>query len=439
MVDLRIKNGMVITMDKGNSVVASDVYVDKGRIAAVGGPEQPARQEIDARGMVVMPGMCDIHDHLRDLAPGLSAGEGLKLDDMLRFHWRLNETAGTAEYRVMAAFSTARLLKAGITTVVDHIYPFHRPGLAEAAVKGYSQTGIRWFMARGIMTKGYDPICETKENALAAIRELAGGLIPKDRLFAAPVSFRQATPDVYEACCRLANEIGIGLYTHIAETVAEVDSIQKEYGARPVEFLHKLGFGSKKSIFVHCVMLSEQEIHMLAESGTSVVHCPTNHMKLAKGFTPVPKLLEAGVNVALGIDTMADLFREVRLETLLQSIHNSNPAIVPPTTALRMATMHGAKAVSMGDELGSLEPGKKADLICVDMSGIHDQPILDPIWSIVYRAEGSDVAHVVVDGEVVVRNHRLTKVDEEALVQETQGIVRSYLNRAGLEKQPVWQ
>ncbi len=438
MIDLRIKNGVVVTMDSANSVLKGDVYVDGGRIVAVGQHEQSARQEIDAAGMVVMPGMTDLHDHLRDLTPGMSAGEGLKLDDLLRFHWRLNETTGTTEYRVMGAYSTARLLKAGITSVVDHIYPFHQPGLAEAAVEGYSQTGIRWFMARGIMTKGYTPICETKENALAAIRELAGSVVPKERLFVAPVSFRQADPDVYEDACRLADDLGIGIYTHIAETAQEVDTILSQYGARPVEFLHKLGFAGKRAIFVHCVLLSDKEIELLVESGTHVVHCPVNHMKLAKGVTPVPKLLKAGVNVALGIDMQADLFREARQELLLQSVANLNPSLIAPVTALQMATVHGAKALGMEDQMGSIEVGKRADLICVDLSGIHNQPVLDPIWTLTYRVEGSDVAHVVVDGQVVVLNHRLTRVDEVALIQETRGVIRSYLDRAGLQSQRVW-
>ena len=160
MADLRIKHGIVVTIDDNNTITEADVYIKDDRITAIGGPVQQASQEIDATGMVLIPGMHNLHDHLRDLTPGIKAGEGLKLDDLLRFYWRLNEAAGEEEYKTMAAFSTARLLKAGITSVVDHIYPFHRPHLAEASVAGYKMSGIRWFMARGLMTKGYEPICE---------------------------------------------------------------------------------------------------------------------------------------------------------------------------------------------------------------------------------------------------------------------------------------
>ncbi len=438
MVDLRIKDGVVVALQPDSPPIVADIYVNEGRIVAIGGPEQAARRTIDAAGMVVMPGMIDLHDHLRDLTPGLNIGEGLKLDDILRVNWRLSESMGVAEYGVLAAAATARLLKAGVTSVVDHIYPFHRPHLAEATVEGYSQTGIRWFMARGIMTKPYAPISESASDAFAAIREMAGSLVPKDRLYIAPVSFRQADPDVYVEARRVADELGIGLYTHIAETTQEVDAILKEHGARPVEFLHRLGFAGKNTVFVHCVLLSNEEIEMLVESGTHVVHCPTNHMKLAKGFTPVPKLLQAGVNVALGVDMMTDLFAEVRQEVLLQSIHNSNPAVMPPLTALQMATLHGARALGMEAELGSLDVGKRADIICVGLSDIRNQPVLDPIWTLVHRAQGSDVAHVVVDGQVVVENRRLTTVDEAALVAEVAQLSKSFLERAGFADQPVW-
>jgi 5-methylthioadenosine/S-adenosylhomocysteine deaminase len=141
---------------------------------------------------------------------------------------------------------------------------------------------------------------------------------------------------------------------------------------------------------------------------------------------------------ALGIDMQVDLFREVRQELLLQSVSNLNPAIISPINAFRMGNVNGARALGMGDDLGILAPGKKADIVCVDLSSIHNQPVLDPLWNIIYRSEGSDVAHVIVDGEVVVRDHKLTRVDEEALIKETQDVIRFYLKRVGLESQPVW-
>jgi 5-methylthioadenosine/S-adenosylhomocysteine deaminase len=438
VVDLRISGGTVVTVDADGRIVRGDVYVDRGRISAVGGPEQRARRTLNATGMLVMPGMINLHDHLRDLTPGIRLGEGLKLDAMLRRFWELGRAAGKAEYRVGAALGTAKLLKSGVTSVVDHLYTFHRPGLAEASVEGYASSGIRWFMARGIMTRPYEPISESIDTALRAIEKLADRVVPREWLFVAPVSFRQATPDEYVEARRLADRLGLRTYAHVAETPAEIDMIRSTYGARPVELLHRIGFAGADTTLVHCVYLSAAEIRMLARSGATVVHCPSNHMRLAKGVTSVPKLLDAGVNVGFGIDQMDDLFAEMRQELLMQGLHHSNPGILSPAVSMEMATARGAVGVGLGDELGRIEVGRRADLVCVDVSAAHLQPVLDPVWTLVNRAHGHDVAHVVVDGEVVVKDGRLTKVDEQALIEEARGVARAYLRRAGVGTERVW-
>ena len=436
VVALRIRGGTVVTLDASRRVVVADVYVDKGRIVAIDGPEQPARRSLDATGMVVIPGMHDLHDHLRDLTPGLRLSGGQRLDDLLRAYWRLSESSGPDEYRIGAALAGARLLKAGVTSVVDHLYPFHRPGLAAAAVQGYTATGIRWFMARGIMTRPYRPICEPSRQAFREIRDLIDDLVPRERLLVAPVSFRQAPVSVYREARRLADRYGLRLYTHVAETAQEVADTRAQYGMRPVELLHHLGFTGSDALLVHCVYLSAREIRSLGRAGTHIVHCPSNHMMLAKGVTPVPALLEAGVNVGLGVDMMGDLFEETRQEVLLQGLHASDPGAVTPETALGMATWRGAAALGMYD-LGRLEVGAVADLVCIDVSAAHLQPILDPVWTVVHRVHGHDVAHVVVDGQVVVRSGRLVNVDERALVDEAKEIAARYLRRAGETKQEV--
>ncbi len=175
----------------------------------------------------------------------------------------------------------------------------------------------------------------------------------------------------------------------------------------------------------------------LGRSGTHVVHCPTNHLKLAKGVAPVTRLLAAGVNVALGVDTMDDLFADMRQVMLVQGLMASNPGAITPQRSLEMASRGGAAALGLGAELGSIEVGKTADLVCVDMKAAHLQPILDPVWTIVNRAHGHDVSHVVVDGRVVVQGGRLTQVDEAALIEEARDITAAYLRRAGISTERV--
>ena len=432
-VDLVVTGGLCVACNETGDVTSGDIYLDGGRIVAVGGPPRPARRSLDASGTIVIPGLINLHDHLRDMTPGLSAGEGLKLDDMLRFYWRLNETAGPVEYETMAAYSTARLLAAGVTTVVDHVYPFHRPGLDAATIAGYQTTGIRWFLARGLMTQGHEPICESIDDAFERIGTLLDGGVPGDRIMPAPVSFRQAAPEDYLAARRFADAHGLRLYTHVAETAAEVAAVQAEHGSRPIEFLHRLGFTGPDVTLVHCVLLSDTEIELLAGSGTHVVHCPSNHMKLAKGLTRVLDLIDAGVNVGLGVDQMVDIFCEMRQEVLLQSIRNEDPGAISPALALRMATANGAKAVGLGGQLGEISAGARADLVCVAADGLGFGPVLDPVWNLVHRAGGSDVRHVIVDGEPLIEDREFVHLDVEALRRQAMDVIDGYLAKANID------
>ena len=434
IVDLVVRGGLCVTCNEAGDITADDLYIDGGRIVAVGGPPRAARRSVDASGTIVIPGLVNLHDHLRDMTPGLSAGEGLKLDEMLRFYWRLNEVAGPVEYETMAAYSTARLLAAGVTTVVDHVYPFHRDGLDEATVAGYEATGIRWYLARGLMTRGHDPISEPLATGFDRVGALLAAGVPAERVMLAPVSFRQAAPDDYVAAREFADTHGLRLYTHVAETAAEVRAVRAEHGCGAIEFLHRLGFCGPDVTLVHCVLLSDAEIDLLARTGTHVVHCPSNHMKLAKGFTRVLDLMAAGVNVGLGVDQMTDVFCEMRQEVLLQSIHNSDPGAISPAAALRMATANGARAVGLGGRLGEITAGALADLVCVATDDIRFGPVLDPAWSVVHRASASDVRHVIVDGDVLVEDGAFTRLDVEALRRQAMDVIDGYLARAGIDQ-----
>jgi 5-methylthioadenosine/S-adenosylhomocysteine deaminase len=281
------------------------------------------------------------------------------------------------------------------------------------------------------MTKPFRPLCERRRDALARIEGLLDAGVPADRLMVAPVSFRQATPEDYRAARRLADRRGLRLYTHIAETRAEVAQSLQAFGLRPVEHLDRLGWTGPDVTLVHCVMLSAREVGLLARSGTSVVHCPSNHMTLAKGITGVPRLLARGVPVCLGLDGMDSMLLEVRLEVLMQSLAALDPAAVTPDTALRMATRHGARACGAEANLGSLEVGKKADLVTVAIGRLHSTPTLEPLHALVHTARVGDVDTVVVDGRVAVEDGRVQGIDEDALAAEVQTTARHYLERAG--------
>lgn len=438
-VDVLIRDGIVVRLDDQDRILRGSVAVRDDRIVAVGTTEEldaavEAGKTLDARERIVLPGLIDMHNHLRDLAPGLSIGEGLKLDDYLRAGWEMQQHLTVEDYHLGATLGAIRLLKAGVTSVVDHCYPFHLPGVEEAVLRAFGDTGIRGYLARGIMTKPFEPICETGEEALNRIRRLVDdGKVPPERLFIAPVSFRQAVPDDYREARKLADELGVGTYTHIAETTQEVEGIIKDYGERPIHFLHELGFSGPGTILVHCVLLDDSEIERLAETRTTVVHCPSNHMKLAKGITRVPDLLKAGVNMTLGVDVMENLWVEMRNELQLQSIANLNPQAVPRTAPLHMATRNGARALGMEGELGVLKAGAKADITMVDIGGASAHPFIDAMNHLLWRTEASDVRTVLVDGKIVLDDGKLQTLDEVETLDRVEKAAHAYIRRAGKE------
>jgi cytosine/adenosine deaminase-related metal-dependent hydrolase len=434
--DLLITNGIVVTMDAERRILRGAVAVTGDRISAVlpagAGPLPQAARTIDASGHAVIPGLINMHDHLRNLAPGVSVASDLKLDAYLRALWKLQKHMTAEDFRLSALLACVKLLKSGCTTVVDHAYPYHLPGIDAACLAGYRASGIRWYYARGVMTMPYRPLCESRGAAFRRIEELMDkDGVPRDRLMVAPVSFRQATPEDFRAARRLADRRGLRLYTHIAETKDEVASSLKTFGYRPVEHLHTLGWSGKDVTVVHCVLLSAKEVGILARSGTCVVHCPSNHMKLAKGVTRVPLLLGRGIPVCLGVDGMDNMFVEMRLELQMQSLANLNPAILKEETALAMATRNGARAVGAEADLGSIEVGKKADLVTVALGRANSAPMLNVLYALVHMAHPGDVDTVVVDGRVAVERGKVMGVDEEALTAEVQKAARAYLGRAG--------
>jgi 5-methylthioadenosine/S-adenosylhomocysteine deaminase len=433
LADLVISGGLVLGADA--TFRRQSVVINGKTITAVSQQPPDARRVIDAERCLVIPGLIDMHDHLRTVAPGLSAGEGLPLDGFLKVWWQLLESQGETEYRLLTLASSSRLLRAGVTTVVDHAYTFHKPALQEAILASFRASGIRWYFARGLMTRPYEPICEPRDRAFERIRDLVESASEgRDRVLVAPVSLRQATAEDYAASRKLADKLGVRLYTHVAETDAEVADSLREYGQRPIQLLHQVGFTGPDVTLVHCVKLDETDRAILRDTRTNVVHCPSNHMKLAKGVTDVPGLLAQGVNVSLGIDQMSDLFTEMRNESLMQGLANANPAILSKEQVVAMATANGAAALVQSGALGVIAAGARADVVVVDLRGLHHAPVVDPLYELVFNTRPSDVRWVVVDGRLVVDDGRLTLHDESALERELQDLLAHYLRRTGNER-----
>ena len=232
-------------------------------------------------------------------------------------------------------------------------------------------------------------------------------------------------PDTFLAAQKICSEEGLLLFTHVSETEWEVDEISRKYGSRPIEHLANIGILKKGLVAVHAIHLTDNEKQLLAQSGAATVHCPEANMKLASGAARVQDLLNLGVVVGLGTDGPAsnnnlDLFEEMRSASLMGKLISGNPESMSARTVVNMATIGGAKALGMEDKIGSLKPGKKADVAIVALDRPHLTPLYDPISHLVYSAKASDVRDVIVNGKIIVRQGRITTVDEAELRAQIQ-------------------
>ncbi|MDF5758321.1 amidohydrolase family protein [Spongiactinospora sp. TRM90649] len=425
MTDLLISGGTPVT--GYDDPAPGDLLVRDGHLAE--GAPGPGARTLDASGLLVLPGLVNTHDHLRSLLPMTRRGDTSGLAEMIRAGQLAGAAATPEDFRALTALAAARMVLSGVTTAVDHVYPLHSPGMLAAVAAGHAEVGLRAHLAYGL-TEEYD---EQIELAVAA----AGDEVPADRLYLAPVSLRQTSADGYRAAARAAERTGLRLYTHIAETRDEVDKCQAEHGLRPVELLYEAGFLRPGTVLVHCVHLNEREIGLLADNEVAVAYCPSNHLRLAKGFAPVVALREAGVRVGLGIDGMDDLFTEMRQAVYAQGQAAGRPGVLGSDAALRMATGEGAAAVGERQS-GRLRAGDPADLITL-RPGASMRPLADPVQSCVHRAHGQHVADVLVDGEFVVRDGRLVRADERELADRAWRITRDLARRTGREHAADWQ
>ena len=434
-VDLLIENANVVTVDGGNRVFANGAVAIRGRdIVAVGAAADvterldgaPGRV-IDARGGIVLPGFVNLHTHL-----AMTLLRGWADDvDLQAFLDRVFPTEAAivspSTVRVGTNLAIAESLRAGITCSLD-MY-FHPEVTADAA----RQAGVRIANGPVIFSfPGPDHLNypERIQQAESLLREAqAGGGLTEGRWVCAHGTYtieRDHLVEVHD----LAERHGAGFTIHAAENAAEVATVVAQHGRRPVELLHDLGLLGPRTVLAHCVDLTGEEIAMIARSGASVAHNPLSNMKLGSGFAPVPELLEAGVRVGLGTDGAAssndlDLYQAMRFAATIHKGRSGDATVVAAATALRMATIDGATALGLGDVLGSIEVGKRADLQILAADRPHLVPSYDPISTVVYAAGRGDVRTVLVDGHVVLDDFRLTTIDLERTIAEARQIAQS--------------
>jgi cytosine/adenosine deaminase-related metal-dependent hydrolase len=432
-----LRGGTVVTMDAARSVVRGDVLVAEGRIARIGrGLRAPRGAEIiDCAGRAVIPGLIQAHVHLCQVLFRNHA-DGLELLDWLSQRiWPYEAAHDARSLGFSARLGIAELLLGGTTAVLDMATVRHTEAVLRAAEEG----GIRYTGGKCLMDDHSGPLQEATAPALREAEKLgrkwhgaAGGRI---RWALCPRFVLSCSQKLLAEVRRLSALHGWLVHTHASENRAEVALVRKQTGLDNVAYFDKLGLCGPRTVLAHCVHVTSAEMRIMARTGTSAVHCPGANLKLASGFAPVPRLLAAGVNVALGGDGAAcnntlDAFHELRLAATLH-LPRFGPRAMPPADTLALATVRGAQALGLADEIGSLEPGKKADLAIVDLTGPHCQPAgPDPHATLVYCARASDVTDVLVEGRPVVRSRKLLTLDAPRLAAAAPAEARRILSRA---------
>ncbi len=413
--DLIVTHALVVTVDAADSVIADGaVAVDGGRIVRVGTAEavgRDARALVDARGMLLMPGLVNTHCHAADsLFRGLI--EDLPLEPWLKLVWRAEGAILTpATVRLGATLGLAELLLGGVTTTMDFFW-HPEQGVAAARALGVRiATGGMFF--DGPAVDGVAPGERLAEaaaffDAYAGADDVLPGCFPHGTYTVGPESLVAAK--------RLAEERG-GLFSvHAAETRAERETIEGRYGRSVIRHLDALGVLDPRTVLAHCVWLDDEEIEILARTGASVAHNPMSNLKLASGIARVPDMLRAGVRVTIGTDGAIsgndlDPWMALRLAATLHRAATLDATAVTTGQALRMATIEGAAALGAADRLGSLEVGKLADMVLVDIGRAHAVPLFDPRTHLVFSCGRGDVRDVFVGGRRVVAEGVPTGVD----------------------------
>lgn len=431
-IDLLLTNAIVLTMDEDYSQYENGaVAVKDDSILAVGPSKElhgqyQAKNTLDCGGKVLLPGLVNAHTHVpMNLLRGLA--DDLRLDVwLLGYMMPVEREFVDPEFvRLGTALACAELIRSGVTCFADMYY--YEDQVAQAT----AEAGLRAVVGQSIL-KFPSPDAATYEDALSAAEDLIKKWKghPLITPAIAPHAHYTATEDILAAAVELATKYDVPLHTHIAETAQEVEDSFDENGMPVVPHIKKHGLLKAKVIAAHCVHIDEGEMQTLQKYGAGVAHNPTSNLKLASGIAPVSAMLETGLNVGIGTDGASsnndlDMFEEMRLTALLGKGSTGDPTVIPAKTALTMATRLGAKAIHLGDVTGSLEPGKRADLILVDISPLHNSPrfhnTTGSIYTqLVYASKSTDVSDVMVNGQWLMREKELLTINEGKLLPQAQ-------------------
>ncbi|MEK6302680.1 MAG: amidohydrolase [Acidobacteriota bacterium] len=421
-VDLIIRGGTVVTMDGSSQVIDNGAVAIKGeRIIAVGKSADISRtyiasRTIHAAGKIVMPGLINTHTHIpMVLFRGIA-------DDLVLMEW-LQKYIFPAEAKNVdeqfvrwgTKLGCLEMIQGGTTTYVDMYY------FEDAVADETARAGMRAVLGETLLDFPA-PDNKTWDAGMAYVEKFAqkwkGNPLITPAI--APHAPYTVSTEHLKQAHAFSERTGLPLVIHIAEDQAEVKTIRERYNASSVAYLDRIGLLDQRVIAAHMVWPTEEDIKTLASRKVGVAHCPQSNMKLAAGAAPVPQMLRAGVAVGLGTDGAAsnndlNLWEEIDTAAKLHKLVSKDPTVINAREALEMATIRGARAIHLDNEIGSLEPGKRADLIIVDMTSSHQSPLYNVYSQLAYATKASDVDTVIINGRLVMLNRRVLTVDERSV------------------------
>lgn len=454
------KNATVITMDPKRRIIREGAVAVRGsRIEAVGKSRELSRQfsadeAIDLRGGLLLPGLIDSHIHLAQ-AMIRGCGEGLPLIRWLTERvWPLEGSYEGEEGKISAELCILEMLKSGTTAFLE-AFLAARYGI-DAVLEVVRDSGIRGWVSKmimdvpsyagseGVMFRG---MREDHPTSLRLAREMHakwdGAEDGRIRVWLGPHAVGASSEQGLRAVASLAKELKTGINIHFCETRQEQAFVRERYGCSPAEFLERIGMLGPNLLLVHAIWVDPEDIPRIAAAGAHVVHNPSANTKMGSGIARIPDMIRAGVNVVLGCDggpsnNTHDLIREMRIASYIHKGVSTDASVMPAETVLEMATINGAKMLGAEREIGSIEPGKRADLTAVDMRRPHLTPAPDPVSTLVASANGADVSHVMVDGRLLVRKGKVLTMDERGVLRRAAKAAKGLYKRTGVKVPVAW-
>ena len=447
-VSLLVRGGTVVTMNPSRQVIEDGAVAIEGTTIVAVGPRRelerthPAKRTIEAAGAAIIPGLVNAHTHtFQNLYKGL--GDDMPvLEWIVRMIFPLSAHLGWAEAAAGAELACLEMIRSGVTCFTDSFYIHRDPEAVLAVAAAVERSGLRAVIARAAMDQGEIPAI-FKEGTGAAIRaaeEAMRAWNPRsERVQICPEALFTlfASPELVHGLRDLARRHGTRFHMHAGESIVEAREIRERSGRSVFGYLDSIeALGSDVLVF-HAVWCTQSDTALLAERRTAVAHNPVSNQYLASGIAPVTDWLQRGVTVGLGTDGAAsnntqDMFETMKSAALLQKVARLDARALTAEAALELATLGGARALGLDDRIGSLEPGKRADLAVVCLEDVNAIPSLKPVSSLVYTCRPSDVTHVLVDGRIVLDDGEVQTMDEREILIRGRAVARRMAEQAGL-------